>query len=478
MMMTILDELQAVLGPAGVISGEAVRERGADWLGLSRSCAKAWIRPASTSEVSAAMRICHRAGQPVIPAGGLTGLVRGTEAGPDTIMLSLERMSGIESIDPVGRTACVLAGTALETVQTAAAAAGLKFALDLGARGSCTIGGNIATNAGGTEVLRYGMMRDQVLGLEAVLANGEVVSSMNRLLKNNTGYDLKQLFIGSEGTLGIVTRAVLRLHPAPDSRITALMTAGSFQAVEALFSRLSQKLAGRLSGFEVMWDSYYRLAVAGLNAPIAPGQPFYVLVESEGSDRDKDEEVVTQALEEVSAAGLVQDAVIAQSVAQRNAIWAVRENVGAVAGKLGPLYLFDVSLPIREMPDYLTEVENGLLEEFGGMAQLVVFGHIGDGNLHLFIGAEADAHHAVQARVYKPLQARHGSVSAEHGIGLEKREWMPLTRNPVEIALMARLKCALDPENILNPGKIFDGKTLAAAHAGPVDLNHVPAANE
>lgn len=464
-MNALLEELHAVLGPAGVISGEAAGEHGADWLGLSRSCAKAWIRPASTAETSAALRICHAAGQPVVPAGGLTGLVRGTEAGPDMIVLSLERMSGVESIDPVGRTACVLAGTPLETVQKAADAQGLKFALDLGARGSCTIGGNIATNAGGTEVLRYGMMRDQVLGLEAVLADGEVVSSMNQLLKNNTGYDLKQLFIGSEGTLGIVTRAVLRLHPAPESCNTALIATDSFAAVEALFSRLSRKLAGNLSGFEVMWDSYYRLAAAGSNAPIAPGQAYYVLVESKGNNRGEDEAAFTQALEDVSEAGLVQEAVIAQSVTQRDAIWAIRENVGAVAGQLGSLYVFDVSLPIRDMPDYLAEVENGLLDAFGGRARLVVFGHIGDGNLHLFVGADADAHHEVQSRVYKPLQACHGSVSAEHGIGLEKREWLPLSRTPAEIVLMSRLKRALDPRNILNPGKVLDGPALAAAGA-------------
>ncbi|GJL97173.1 MAG: oxidoreductase [Hyphobacterium sp.] len=476
-MKSMLDELQAVLGSSGIIRDDAVRERPADWLGFAKSSALAWIRPANTQEVSAALRICHKYGRPVVPAGGLTGLVRGTDADPATVILSLERMSGIESIDPVGRTAVVLAGTPLETVQTEMAAKGLKFALDLGARGSCTIGGNIATNAGGTEVLRYGMMRDQVLGLEVVLANGEIISSMNQLLKNNTGYDLKQLFIGSEGTLGIVTRAVLRLHPAPESRNTALVAANSFDAVETLFSNLSQKLAGSLSGFEVMWDSYYRLAVADSGAPIAPGHAFYILVESEGSDHDRDAAVFMGALEAVSEVGLVTDAVVANSGSQRDAIWAIRENVAAVAGQLGPLYVFDVSLPIREMPDYLDVVEGGLREAFGGKARLVVFGHIGDGNLHLFVGAEADAHETVQSCVYRPLEKRHGSVSAEHGIGLEKRAWLPLSRNPVEIALMARLKRALDPTNILNPGKILESTDLAASASDSSDLLSEPSAN-
>ncbi len=237
-MTDLLEQIAAITGPQGLLTGADVAARAGDWLGLSTCQAKAIVRPASTQELSQIMALCHTAGQSVVPAGGLTGLVHGTDCTPDQIQISLERMRGIGAVDPVGRTMTVEAGAVVQAVQEAAAAQGLKFAVDWGARGSATIGGGIATNAGGNSVVRFGMMRESVLGLEAVLADGTVISSMNVLLKNNAAYDLKQLFIGSEGTLGIVTRAVLRLHPAPLSTQTALLALDSFAAVQALFVEL------------------------------------------------------------------------------------------------------------------------------------------------------------------------------------------------------------------------------------------------
>jgi FAD/FMN-containing dehydrogenase len=296
-----------------------------------------------------------------------------------------------------------------------------------------------------------------VLGLEAVLADGTVVGSMNHLIKNNTGYDLKQLFIGSEGTLGVVTRAVLRLRPKPASQDTAFLAVAGFQALPRLLRRLEGELGGSLSAFEVMWPEFYELVTTepAKGRPILPpGSPFYVLVETMGADPDRDAERFQAVLAAALEAGLVTDAVVARSQADRNAMWALRDDVGQTA-RNGPIVAFDVSLPILEMPAYLAEVKEALTARWPH-ASLVVFGHLGDGNLHL-IAAVGDrkAKHDIEEVVYAPLKGHGGSISAEHGIGLQKRAYLALSRTPEEIALMRTLKGALDPENILNPGKVL-----------------------
>ncbi|WP_280553626.1 FAD-binding oxidoreductase [Halomonas sp. 25-S5] len=459
-MDALLKEITTIVGAANVLTGEDVGARRVDWLTGAPCRAGAIVRPGSTSQLAEVMRACHTARQPVVTHGGLTGLVHGAEADPEELAVSLERMTAIEAVDPVGATLTVQAGAPLESVQQAAEAIGLQFALDLGARGSCTIGGNIATNAGGIRVIRYGMMRQQVLGLEAVLADGTVVSSMNRMLKNNAGFDLKQLFIGSEGTLGIVTRAVLRLQPPTPDVQTALVACPSFEALTGLLGHLGRHLGGSLAAFEAMWQSHYRLLTeeSGRHTPpLSPEAPFYVILESLGSDPQSHGAQFSLALERALEDALISDAAIAQSDTQRQSLWAIREDIEGLIQALSPLFTFDVSLPIPEMDRYVARLEEALARDWP-RGRMVTFGHLGDGNLHISITVGSDdpaARRAVERLVYTPLAELDGSVSAEHGIGLEKRDYLALSRTPEEITLMHTLKRALDPHRLLNRHKVL-----------------------
>jgi len=452
-----LKTLCELLGANGVMEGPSVSARATSFWDVTAHRASAILRPQSTEEVSRILAICHRDGMPLVTQGGRTGCSQGADARDGELAMSTERMNVIEHIDPVGATATVQAGVTLQALQEAAREHGLLFALDLGARGSCTIGGNVATNAGGINVLRYGMMRAQVLGLEAVLADGTVVSSMNHMLKNNAGFDLKQLMIGTEGTLGVVTRAVVRLHPLPRSRNTALVALNSFGEVTTLLNRMQRELAGTLSAFEVMWNNYYRAATApgGHRSPMAGEHPFYVLMEAEGADPGSDGERFMQVLEAVLDEGLIVDAVVPQSDTERRALWDMRENFEAMmAGRI--TYLYDVSLPLVEMESYADEVL-AAMERTWPKGRAIIFGHVADGNLHLFIQPEQDgaSHAQSDALVYGPLATRQGSVSAEHGIGMEKQGWLNSCRSEAEIALMRTLKQTLDPKGILNPGRVI-----------------------
>lgn len=460
-MKDIIKELLDLIGPSGVIFGDDLEARAGDWMGRTPCRAKVIARPKSTQDVSDIMKLCHARNQNVIAAGGLTGLVHGTDAKPDDVIISLERMSQIESIDTVGRTITVNAGAPLQTVQEHAEKNGLLFAIDLGARGSATIGGNIATNAGGNQVLRYGMMRDQVLGLEVVLADGTIVSSMNSLLKNNTGYDLKQLFIGAEGTLGIVTRAVLRLHPLPKSQSTALVAIDSFDSLVEFFKCAGAKLGGALTAFEVMWKDHYQIIAidSGRHTPPIPGgSPFYVIIESAGIDSDRDDEHFTDILGDAIESGLIQNATIAASKGQRDAIWNIREDIEGIMHALMPAAVFDVSLPISEMQAYTTNLQKSVLKKWGDAAKTIIFGHLGDGNLHIGVAPRPwtdNSQREAEELVYGPLSEIGGSISAEHGIGLEKKPWLHISRSENELNLMRLLKSTLDPKNILNSGKII-----------------------
>ena len=460
-MSDLLERIGAIVGPQGLITGADVAQRAADWLGLSTCQARAVVRPASTEELSQVMALCHAEGQSVVPAGGLTGLVHGADCRADDIQVSLERMRAVQAIDPIGRTMTVEAGCPVQAAQEAAEAQGLKFAVDWGGRGTATVGGGMSTNAGGNSVVRYGMMRDNVLGLEAVLADGTVISSLNVLLKNNAAYDLKQLFIGSEGTLGIVTRAVLKLQPAPLSTNTALLALDSFDAVQRLFVHAGQRLGAMLTSFEVMWASYYEpIAVASgrHNPPLPAGYACYVIVEASGTDPERDADLFQTVLGETLEQEIALDAVIAASQTQAQQIWAIRDDIEALFHYAMPAVTFDVSLPIVAMDGYVRELEGKAREVFGDAAKLIVFGHIGDGNLHILLGTqpfEADTRHRIEDMVYSALVPHGGSVSAEHGIGLEKRGWLHITRSAEEIALMKTIKAALDPKGILNPGKVL-----------------------
>jgi len=455
----LLQQIEAVVGASGILSGKGLAGRSAGiWSGRELK-AMALVRPATTDQVSAVMKLCNAAGQSVVPAGGMTGLAGGHKSTAADIVLSSERMNRIESVDAHSRCMTVEAGAILQTVQEAAADAGLMFALDLGARASCTIGGNIATNAGGVRVLRYGMMREQVLGLEAVLADGTVVSSMFNVLKNNTGYDPRQMFLGSEGTLGIVTRAVLRLHEAPIAVETAILAAPSWDKVMSLLRYFDAALPGALGAYEVMWRDHYQLNTgpcSSVDAPLAADEPYYVLMDVFISDGDHGRENLQNLLMNALEQGDISDGALASSETERGKFWQIRENFEPEQTRFGLIYGYDVSLPLEAMETYVDEVRDCLQQRFAD-AELMAYGHIGDGNLHFSIypGEQRDRA-AIDEMVYFPLRALQGSVSAEHGIGLEKKAYLGYTRSATEIDLMRNTKRMMDPANILNPGKIFD----------------------
>jgi len=456
----LIRRLAERLDAAAVVSGAALHERSAGVWGMPSGLqGRVLVRPADTAGVAATLALCHELRQPVVVHGGLTGVVRGTQATADDLILSLERLTAIEAIDPVGRTLTAQAGVTLQAAQNAAAEHGLMFPLDLGARGTATLGGNAATNAGGNRVLRYGMARDLILGLEAVLADGTVLSSLNRMIKNNAGYDLKQLFIGTEGTLGVVTRLVVRLVQQPVSQDTGFAAVAGFDQLAAFLGFMDSALSGRLSAFEVLWRDFYRFLIEPPPSgavPLDAGHPYYVLVESLGGDPQRDGARFEEAMGEALRRGLLVDAVVAQSQRERDAMWAIRDDVERLLS-LQPIFLFDVSLPIGDMERYVEQVDSDLREQWPDR-QIYVFGHLGDGNLHLAVCAgpkDGAARRAVETIIYEPLQQLGGSVSAEHGIGLEKKPWLSLCRSDAEISLMRALKRTLDPRGILNPGKVF-----------------------
>ncbi len=454
-----LAALRDALGVDAVRVGDEISERSmTDWTRHEPTRAAALLLPRTTQEVARALAICHAAQQPVVPQGGMTGLAGGAIPRALDIALSLDRLTGVEEIDSASATMTVLAGTTLQTAQDAATQAGFELALDLGARGSCQIGGNLATNAGGNRVIQSGTARDQVLGLEVVLANGDVLSSLGKMVKNNTGYDLKHWFIGSEGTLGVITRAVLRLHPQRAARHTALVALDHYDAAVALLRRLGTRFGNDIGAFEIMWPDFYDFGVAltGTRSPFVESHPLYALIEHASFDATDDGERFSTALNEALEAHAIRDAVIAQSVADTRALWAVRECTAEFPVRLDPIN-FDVSLPIGKIGAFVDVCRAALDTKWPGN-QSYFFGHIGDSNLHLTVDGHSVPgveHHAVYAFVYDMLGPLHGSVSAEHGIGSLKREFLPISRSPEELAAMRAIKQALDPHGILNPGKLF-----------------------
>jgi len=463
----LLRSFERIVGKAHVLTGNDVSARATHFWDATPLCARAIVRPANTEQTAAIVKLCHDAGQSVVTHGGVTGLVDGNLTDDSDVILSMERQSTIEAIDGRGRTMTVQSGAVLQSVQEAAGSVRLQFGLDLGARGSCTIGGNISTNAGGLSVLRYGMTREQVLGLEVVLADGTVLSSMNHMMKNNAGYDLKHLFIGSEGTLGIITRAVLKLRPATPNTDTALLAFSSFEQVTDLLSDLSASLNGTLDAFEVIWQPFYQLNTdksrqGTVAAPLPASYPLYAIVESRSND-SASATLFERALEVCMNNGLIQDAVIAQSDTERASIWQIRENID-LALQHDPVFVYDISLPIADMDQYVDSTIQQLEQRWPGVI-VYVYGHLADGNLHVLVAPPGEKSMTSTKRqewmeqsnaiVYTPLQVLGGSVSAEHGIGLTKKPYLPLSRTTEEIELMRLLKRTLDPAGILNPGKIL-----------------------
>lgn len=452
----VIAALEAALGKDVVTNGEQMDRRTSYW-NSAPATAIALLRPRNTEEVSKALAICHQHHQAVVTQGGMTNCVESADAQTNEVILSLERINQIEHIDVAGGTATVGAGVILQVLQDACLEQNVRFPLDLGARGSCTVGGNAATNAGGINALRYGMMRNLVLGMEVVLVDGTVLSAMNQMLKNNAGYDLKQLFIGSEGTLGVITRLVLKLFPKPLSCQTALVALKGFEQVMTLLQTLQRDMSGTLSAYEVMWGHYFKaVTVEGAHrAPLDRDYPFYVVLETEGADPEADGEHFTQVLEQALENEIIVDAVLPKSETERRAIWEIRENFDTILAKQ-PSYIYDVSLPLQAMPSYVEQVQAGLKQRWPDSC-CYVLGHIADGNLHLFIspGVEGEWHADCDVDVYQPLQQYQGSVSAEHGIGLEKKAWLESSRSPAEMQMMRTLKQALDPKGLLNKGRVF-----------------------
>ncbi|RLA56697.1 MAG: FAD-binding oxidoreductase, partial [Gammaproteobacteria bacterium] len=424
------------------------------------------LKPESTEQVSAILKICSAAGQALVPLGGKTGLANGHFQTDSELGLSLERMNAIEDLDAANRTMTVQAGCILQTAAEAAEAEELLLPLDFGARGSATLGGCLATNAGGNMVIRYGMARDMVLGLEVVLADGTVVTSMNKMLKNNTGYDLKQWFIGAEGTLGVITRVVMRLRPHPRSQNTALLAVDDFDSVGKLLRWLDGHTAGTLSAFEVMWPQYYEFITregSAHRAPLPHGSAYYVLVETLGSNPEADAESFEMVLGEAMEQGLVSDAVLTRSQSERNAIWEIRDDVLELF-KLGPMIPFDVSVTIEKMESFVNEIRTGMNKWDAPIC--IVLGHVGDSNLHVILGNENPEefeYDALETLLYETVERYQGSVSAEHGVGLSKRAHLHRSRSEAELQLMIGMKKMLDPNNILNPNKIFSADKISAA---------------
>lgn len=455
----LIDRLINALGDDQVVVAGTIEERyRKDWSGVPAGQPIALLRPRSTEDVSKALAICHEFGTPVVAQGGLTGLTGAAVPGQGQVALTLERMSGVEEVDSAAATLTALAGTPIQIVQEAAREHGFLFALDWGARGSAVVGGGLSTNAGGNRVIRYGMARDQVLGLEVVLADGTVLSMLNKMQKNNSGYDLKHLFIGSEGTLGVITRAVLRLQPESAAPCTALCAVADFDAAVKLLRLAQRRLVGAVGAFEAMWPDYYRAATSygKVRAPLGEA-PFYVLTDMVTADPVHDAERFQSMLEEAMELGLVLDAAISQSEADTASFWALRDATPEIMSHLAPMLAFDVSIPIGQIGEAADKMRCALDARWPGQEGLY-FGHIGDSNLHLIYGLADDLEStALEAEtlVYGVVREYGGAISAEHGIGVLKRAFLPYSRSAAEIALMRTLKKALDPSGILNPGKVI-----------------------
>jgi len=457
--MPLLEELKAIVGEKGYkTSPDDLLPHVTEWRGVVHGQTPVVLMPASTAEVSEIVRCCAANGTAIVPQGGNTGMCAGAvpdESGTQ-VVLSLARMNSIRNVDCDNNSMEVEAGCILETIQNEARDAGRHFPLSLGAEGSCQIGGNLATNAGGINVIRYGTARSQVLGLEAVLADGTVLSSLRSLRKDTAGYDLKQLFIGSEGTLGIITAATLKLYPDPGEVQTALLSLDSSGDAVRLLTLIRESLGDNIEAFELVSDFVFGLVekhVPGSKLPFQERSDWYVLTDVTPAAGAGVFELALQAAVE---AGLINDAVIAKNDSEAAALWRLRHSIAEGEKAAGKALKHDISVPLSSMQEFLLRGD-ALLEDLAPGSQLVAFGHVGDGNLHynVMLPEGFEDGETVTASIYALATALGGSFSAEHGVGRLKRQYLQIYRSETEVALMKTLKNALDPANILNPGKVI-----------------------
>jgi D-lactate dehydrogenase (cytochrome) len=469
-----LDACAALIGPQYLLTEtNEMTPFLTDWRKRFHSSALAVARPGDTSEVAALVKLCNRFRVPIVPQGGNTGLVLGSvpnqSAGQkgQALVLSLLRMNAVRALDRHNYTITVEAGCLLANVQQAASESRRLFPLSLGSEGSCSIGGNLATNAGGTAVLRYGNTRELCLGLEVVTADGEIWDGLRGLRKDNTGYDLRDLFIGSEGTLGIITAAVLKLFPQPVAQCTALVALKTVEAAVQLLTMAQHQCGPGLTGFELMSDLCLQLVeqeFPQLHSPFAARHAQYVLLElSDHESQEHAQMLLEQLMQAALEQEVITDAVVASSIGQSEKLWALREHIPLAQAADGKNIKHDIALPISAVAGFITDCGQALSEAFPG-SRLVCFGHLGDGNLHFNLAApkngdaEAFLQHqeAVNHMVHSRVHYFKGSISAEHGIGVLKRDELPQYKSPIELRLMQQVKRALDPYNLMNPGKIFN----------------------
>jgi len=471
MSTSLIDDLRAIVGATHVLTDGDLSAWEQDWRKRARGKALAVVRPGSTDEVARIVKACAAAGTAIVPQGGNTGLAVGSvpDGSGTQIVLSLTRLNAIREIDAANLTVTVEAGCVLQVLQEAAEKAGFLFPLSLAAEGSCTIGGNLATNAGGTQVVRYGNARELCLGLEVVTAQGEVWHGTSGLRKDNTGYDLRDLLVGSEGTLGIITAATMKLYPLPAAQLTAWAAVPSLDHAVRLLGLAHQKLGAGLTGFEVMGQ--FALSLVGKHMPQLrvpflgdDATPYCVLLENSDSESEDHARARFEALlESAFEEGCVTDAVIAENLTQAHQLWHIRESIPLAQAEEGLNIKHDISIGVSRIPAFVAETDALLQKEIAGV-RLVNFGHLGDGNLHYNVQAPADGDAKVFLReqeervntlVYDQVEKFGGSFSAEHGIGELKVHKLEKHKSPVALGMMRAIKGALDPHNLLNPGRVL-----------------------
>jgi FAD/FMN-containing dehydrogenase len=469
---TLLDALRQIVGPANVLTEGDLSAFEQDWRKRERGKALAVVRPASTLEVAAVIKACATAGVSVVPQGGNTGMVVGStpDASGTQVVLSLLRMNQVRALDGANLTITVDAGCVLQTIQETCEKAGFLFPLSLASEGSCTIGGNLGTNAGGTQVVRYGNTRELCLGLEVVTPQGDIWDGLSGLRKDNTGYDLRHLMIGSEGTLGVITAATMKLYPLPLSQLTAFAAVPSLDAAVELLGLAHRHLGSGLTGFEVMGQFALRLVVKHFpqqKVPLFESVPYCVVLEnsdheSETHARASFEHLLEAAMEQ----GCVTDAVVAESITQARQLWHIRESIPLAQAQEGLNIKHDISIAVSRIPEFVRITDELLQKAFPGV-RLVNYGHLGDGNLHYNVqapeGCDAEAflkdqEKGVNAVVYDMVDQFRGSISAEHGVGSLKRDKLEQHKSPVALGMMRAIKQALDPQNRMNPGRVLSIK--------------------